>query len=113
MAYYRKIKKTNKKFCRAKGNSPHVSYNSISSSYNDRVPYRLQIYEAHTGESMELGLILIPFVLAVLISLAGRSLPRSWLHWGCAAIMLGRFVWVLSLLQRIHAVDAVMLISTF
>lgn len=59
---------------------------------------------------MELGLILIPFVLAVLISLAGRSIPRSWIHWGSAAIMLGLFVWVLSLLPRIHEEGAVMLI---
>jgi NADH:ubiquinone oxidoreductase subunit 5 (subunit L)/multisubunit Na+/H+ antiporter MnhA subunit/multisubunit Na+/H+ antiporter MnhB subunit len=50
---------------------------------------------------MELGLILIPFLLALLVPTLGRYVPKQFINWGIAGIMLTLFVWVLTLLPRI------------
>lgn len=52
---------------------------------------------------MELGLVLIPILIAVLVPFVGRLIPRSWLNWCISGVMLLLFVWVLSLLPRIAA----------
>lgn len=58
---------------------------------------------------MELGFILIPFLVAVAVPLVGRYLPRNWVSWGIAATLLALFGWAISLLPRIHAQGPIIL----
>jgi NADH:ubiquinone oxidoreductase subunit 5 (subunit L)/multisubunit Na+/H+ antiporter MnhA subunit len=51
---------------------------------------------------MELAVVVIPFVLAGVVPVVAKRVPRNALHWLLAGAMLALFVWLLTLLPTIH-----------
>lgn len=62
---------------------------------------------------MELGFVLIPFLIAAVLPLLGHALPYRWfarsIHWVLTVVMLCLFAWGLALLPRIEAEGAILL----
>jgi multicomponent Na+:H+ antiporter subunit A len=66
---------------------------------------------------MELGFILIPFLIAAILPLLARLLPKQslerWTHWCLAAVMLVLFGWAITLLPLITADGPILLEYTW
>jgi len=58
---------------------------------------------------MEFALILIPFALAALIPVVGKSIRETRLNWVLAGVMLALFAWLITLFPTIHAQGSIVL----
>jgi len=58
---------------------------------------------------MEFALILIPFALAALIPVVGKSVRETRLNWVLAGVMLALFAWLITLFPTIHAQGSIVL----